>query len=283
MSEAIPTIPADVEHIPNILFGKGGPRYLLLDVLRPRQRPERPMPALVWIYGGAWRAGDKESGIPRLLPYAQRGCFCVSIEYRLSQEAIFPAQIEDCKCAIRFLHAQAVRFGLDPDRIGVWGPSAGGHLAALIGTAPDRFELEGKGGWPYYSSRVQAVCDWFGPTDLLQMDAGGSEMEHDAPDSPESQLIGAPIQERPDLVARVNPITYVTGDEPPFLIMHGDRDPLVPHHQSVLLYEALTRAGVREVTLHTLKGAGHGGPEFETPETLAMVAGFFERHLAGER
>ena len=281
MSAAILSIPPDVEHIANIPFGKGGRRPLYLDVLRPRQRPEHPMAALVWIYGGAWRTGEKESGIPRLIPYAQDGYFCATIEYRLSQEAIFPAQIEDCKCAIRFLRAQAMRFGLDPDRIGVWGPSAGGHLSALLGTAPDRFELEGKGGWPYYSSRVQAVCDWFGPTDFIQMDAEGSTQHHDAPDSPESQLVGAPIQERPDLAARANPITYITGDAPPFLIMHGDRDPLVPHHQSVLLYEALMRAGVREVTLHSVRGAGHGGPEFDTSDALAMVAGFFERHLAG--
>lgn len=272
-------IPANVEFIPNIAFGKGGRRRLLLDVLRPRERPEQPPPALVYIFGGAWRTGSKESGIPWLAPLAERGYFCASIEYRLSQEALFPAQIEDCKCAIRFLRSQALRLGLDPERIGVWGPSAGGHLATLVGTAADRFELEGSGGWPYYSSRVQAVCDWFGPTDFLQMDAAGSEQNHDAPDSPESQLVGGPIQEVPDRVARANPITYVSGDEPPFLIMHGDKDPLVPHHQSVLLYEALTRAGAREVVFHTMEGAGHGGPHFETPEARAMVASFFDRHL----
>jgi len=278
MTDAIAIIPPELEYIANIPYGKGGGRRLFLDVLRPRERPERPMSVLVWIHGGAWRTGNKESGIPRLAPYAARGYFCASVSYRFSQEAVFPAQIEDCKCAIRFLRAQAMRFHLDPERIGVWGPSAGGHLVALLGTAPDIFQLEGSGGWPYYSSRVQAVCDWFGPTDLLQMDRAGG-MHHDAPDSPESQLIGAPIQERPDLVAQLNPITYVTGDEPPFLIMHGDQDPTVPHHQSVLLYEALTRAGAREVTFHTLPGAGHGGPEFDAPESLAMVAAFFDRHL----
>lgn len=274
-------VPAGVEFIPNIPYGKGGRRRLLLDVLRPRQRPEQPPPALVYIFGGAWRTGSKESGIPWLAPFAERGYFCATIEYRLSQEATFPAQIEDCKCAIRFLRSQALRLGLDPERIGVWGPSAGGHLAALLGTARDRFELEGSGGWPYYSSRVQAVCDWFGPTDFLQMDAAGREQNHNAPDSPESQLVGGAIQEVPERVARANPITYVTGDEPPFLIVHGDKDPLVPHHQSVLLYEALIRAGAREVAFHTLEGAGHGGPHFETPEARAVVAGFFDRHLRG--
>jgi len=279
MSDATVTFPPEVEYVANIPFGKGGRRVLYLDVLRPRERPAHAMPALVWIHGGAWREGNKESGIPRLLPFGQRGYFCASIEYRLSQEAVFPAQIEDCKCAIRFLRAQTVRFQVDAGRIGVWGPSAGGHLAALLGTTADRFELEGRGGWPYYSSRVQAVCDWFGPTDLLQMDAGGSNTVHNAPDSPESQLIGAPIQERPDLAARASPITCVSGEEPPFLIMHGDADPLVPHQQSVRLYEALKRASAREVTLHILPGAGHGGPPFETPEALDLVAAFFDRHL----
>lgn len=280
MTDAIATIPSSLEYIANIPYGKGSGRRLFLDVLRPRERAERPMPVLVWIHGGGWRAGNKETGIPRLIPFAQRGYFCASASYRLSQEAVFPAQIEDCKCAIRFLRAQALRFHLDPERIGVWGPSAGGHLVALLGTAPDVFELEGSGGWPFYSSRVQAVCDWFGPTDLLQMDRAGSGMRHDAPDSPESQLIGAPIQERPDLVARLNPITYVTGNEPPFLIMHGDQDPIVPHHQSELLYEALTRAGARDVALHTVGGAGHGGPQFDAPQSLAMVAAFFDKHIA---
>lgn len=282
MTDAIATIPPDVEYIPNIPYGKGGGRRLFLDVLRPRERSEQPMPVIVWVHGGAWRAGTKEAAIPRLIAFARRGYLCASISYRLSQEAIYPAQIEDCKCAVRFLRAQALRFHLDPERIGAWGSSAGGHLVALLGTAADVFELEGSGGWPYYSSRVQAVCDWFGPTDLLQMDRASGRVSHDAPDSPESQLIGAPIQERPDLVARANPITYVTGNEPPFLIMHGDQDPIVPHHQSELLQEALTRAGAREVTLHTVEGAGHGGPLFEAPESLAMVAAFFDRHLRGQ-
>ncbi|HHX45150.1 MAG TPA: alpha/beta hydrolase [Chloroflexi bacterium] len=279
MSDATGAIPSDIEHIANIPYGKGGGRRLYLDIVRPLERPERPMPVVVWIHGGAWRGGNKESGIRRLIPYAQRGYFGVSVSYRLSQEATYPAQIEDCKCAIRFLRAQAMRFHLDPDRIGVWGPSAGGHLVALLGTATDLFELEGSGGWPYYSSRVQAVCDWYGPTDFLQMDRATGGGRHDSPDSPESQLIGAPIQEHPDLVARANPITYVTGNEPPFLIMHGDQDRTVPHHQSQLLYEALTRAGAREVTFHTLEGADHGGPHFETAESLGMVAAFFDRHL----
>jgi acetyl esterase/lipase len=134
---------------------------------KPTSPAVKPMPVIVWIHGGAWIGGSKDSGIPLLLPFAKRGYFCASISYRFSKEAKFPAQIEDCKCAIRFLRAKAKEFNIDTERIGVWGESAGGHLAAMLGTAGDVKEFEGSGGWEGFSSRVSAVCDWFGPSDLL--------------------------------------------------------------------------------------------------------------------
>jgi acetyl esterase/lipase len=236
----------------------------------------------VWVHGGGWRNGSKDSGIVRLLPFARRGYVCASIDYRLSGEAIFPAQIEDCKCALRYLRAHAAELRLDPERIGAWGSSAGGHLVALLGTtgagnAPD---LEGSGGWAEHSSRVQAVCDWYGPTDFLQISRFPTTIDREAPNAPEAQLIGGLVQEHPDRVARANPITYVTGHEPPFLIVHGDQDAIVPHNQSVLLYDAL---GSTDVTFHTLVGAGHGGPQFDHPATLQIVAEFFDRHLRPSR
>jgi endo-1,4-beta-xylanase len=160
----------------------------------------------------------------------------------------------------------------------VWGASAGGHLAALLGTSGDVGALEGDGGTPGVSSRVQAVCDYFGPTDFLQMDAAGSQIDHDSPDSPESLLIGGPIQEHAEAVRATNPITYVTGDDPPFLIVHGEEDRIVPHHQSELLYDALTAADV-EVTFLTVKGGGHG---FRAPAALQLAEAFFDHHLKGE-
>jgi acetyl esterase/lipase len=202
---------------------------------------------------------------------------CASIEYRLSQEAIFPAQIEDCKCAIRFLRAKANEYHLNPNRIGVWGHSAGGYLAALLGTSGGVKELEGKGGWQDYPSRVDAVVDCFGPTDFLQMDAAGSKMKHDDPNSPESLLIGGPIQENKDKVAKANPITYVSADDPPFLILHGDRDPLVPLNQSELLADALKRAKVK-VTFQAIAGAGHG---FVAGQADSMIEQFFDQQLKG--
>jgi len=270
-------IPTNLVHRRDVEFTKGRERALKMDILHSRLLPETSMPGLVWIHGGGWREGNKEEGIHWLLPFASQGYFCASIEYRLSHEAIFPAQVKDCKCAIRFLRAHAKEFHLDSKHIGVWGSSAGGHLAALLGTTPRVQEFEGDGGWNQFSSCVQAVCDWFGPTDFLRMNNFPSKIDHDAADAPPSVLIGGPIQENPEKVARANPIAYVTKDAPPFLIMHADDDPIVPFNQSQLLFEALKEAGV-EVNLEVVKGGGHG-KNFNSPKLLKQVKSFFNQHL----
>ena len=269
--------PPDVEVVRDVEFGKGGDRALKLHLVKPKSPPKEPMPVVVYIYGGGWKAGSRDAGVRPLTRLAQKGYFGASIEYRLSQEAKFPAQIEDCKAAIRFLRSKAKEYGIDPDRIGVWGPSAGGHLAALVGTSGDVKELEGAGGSQEFSSRVQAVVDWFGPTDFLKM--GKNKIEHDAPGSPESQLIGGPIQENKEKVAKANPITYVSKDDPPFLIMHGDKDDLVPLSQSELLQEALQKAGV-DSTLKVMAGQGHG---FRGGDAEAPVEAFFDKFLRPRR
>lgn len=270
-----PEVPDDVEFIRDVEFGMGGDRPLRLNIIRPKGPPAVPMPVVVFIFGGGWRQGNKE-GL-RTLALARKGYFTVSIEYRLSGEAIFPAQIHDCKCAIRWLRAHAEEYKIDPDRIGVWGPSAGGHLSALLGTSGGVAELEGTGGWPEFSSRVQAVVDFFGPTNFLKM--GGW---HDNADSPESQLVGGKIADKPEMVRMADPITYVTPDDPPFLIVHGEEDKAVPISQSELLHEALEKVGV-EVRFVRVKGAGHGftgdNPDPSRAEINAMVARFFDRHL----
>jgi len=199
------------------------------------------------------------------------------------------------------VRANAAKYSFDPDRIGAWGSSAGGHLVAFLGTAGDVREFDTEAN-AEYSSRVQAVCDWFGPTDFLQMDKHslkGSRLIHDAPNSPESLLVGGPIQAEPyrSLARKADPITYVTRDDPPFLIMHGDKDMSVPLHQSELLYDALKKAGV-DATLHVVKGAGHGlrgGEENSDPlprlasgdagarKLFEIVANFFDRNLKGQK
>jgi acetyl esterase/lipase len=238
---------------------------------------------IIWVHGGGWAAGDKSGCPPLRQGYAQRGYAIASLHYRLSQHAVFPAQIEDCKAALRWLRAQAARYRLDPERFGVWGSSAGGHLVALLGTTGDvkAFDV---GGHLDRSSRVQCVMNDYGPTDFSRMDAHrppGATMVHNSPQSPESRLIGADISDRAHaaLVARANPITYVSPDDAPFLINHGDQDPAVPHHQSELLFAALQQAGVR-VRLNTVRGGGHG-VGFGGPELEQLRQDFLEHHLKG--
>ena len=235
-------------------------------------------PLVLYIHGGAFRMGSKEQGVP--LELLHEGYAVASINYRLSQHARFPAQIEDAKAAVRWLRTHATEFRLRPDRFAAYGPSAGGHLAAMLGTTGDTAEFD-VGAHRDQSSRVQAVVDYFGPTDFLLMDAHRlpQGMRHDPADSPESELVGGPIQENPDKVRRANPITYVTPDDPPFLIVHGDSDPLVPYHQSVLLEAALKSAGV-PVTFHTVKGAGHGG--FQDPAVPATTREFLAAQLESD-
>lgn len=244
-----------------------------LDLYLPGKGKDRPL--IIWVHGGAFRMGSKEDRVP--LNYLAEGYAVASVNYRLSQHALFPAQIQDCKAAVRWLRAHAQQFGLDPQRFGAWGESAGGHLVAMLGTTGHVKEFD-VGENLGESSRVQAVVDYFGPTDFCQMDdhrlPGG--MVHDTPDSPESELVGGPIQENQGLVAKANPITTVTQDAAPFLIVHGAADPLVPHHQSELLEAALTRVNA-PVLLYTVQGGGHGN--FADPRVPELTKEFFAKHL----
>ena len=261
----------DVAYVPG-----GGPRQTL-DVFFP-EKADKPLPLVVWIHGGAWRAGGKDHA--PAMPLLADGFAVASVTYRFSQDAPFPAQIEDCKAAIRWLRAHAKELNFDPARVGVWGSSAGGHLVAMLGTAGD-VKAWDKGENLDQSSRVQAVCDWFGPADLLTMGAQsppGSRIQHDAPDSPESKLVGGAVQENKEKTRAASPVTYVTADDAPFLIMHGDHDLLVPHEQSVELNDALKKAGV-ESTLKTMEASGHGDGAFRTPGAFAAVREFFLRTL----
>ncbi len=271
------TVPSDVELVSDVVFGKGGDRDLKMHILKPKKAIEEPMPVVVFIFGGAWRTGSRDAGIKPLSALAQKGYFCVSIEYRFSQEALFPAQLEDVKCAIRFLRSKAAEYHINPDKIGVWGQSSGAYLAVMLGTTGDMKDFEGKGGATEFSSRVNAVVDWFGPTDFTKMDVAGSKMKHDPADSPESRLIGGAIQENKDKCAKASPLTYVTSDDPPFLIMHGDRDPVVPYNQSELLVAALKKAKVKCV-FEPVPGGGHG---FVGPQHEKKVLAFFDEQLRG--
>lgn len=262
----------------DVKYGIGGERPLRLDIIRLAKMPKKPASVIAWIHGGGWRGGDKQRDVSRLISLVKCGYFCVSIEYRLSQESKYPAQIFDCKCAIRFLRAKAKYYNINPDKIGVWGASAGGHLAALLGTTGGVKEFEGNGGWPGFSSDVQAVCDWFGPTDFLQIDGKGSEIIFSKTDSPTSQLIGGPAAENKEKAEKANPINYISKDTPPFYIVHGDKDPQVPINQSELLYSALKKKGI-DVSFDIIKDGGHGFTWAEEDRLGEKVKIFFDKHL----
>jgi acetyl esterase/lipase len=268
-----PPLPEGARVIKDAQYVPGGHERQKLDLYLPRDGQNWPL--VVWIHGGAWQGGNKEQ--PPALPLLRSGYAVASINYRLSQHATFPGQLEDCKTAIRWLRAHANEYGYDADRVGVWGASAGGHLVALLGTTSDvkTFDV---GEHLDQSSSVQAVVDFFGPTDFLQINAQAGEdsrLDHDAPNSPESRLIGGPVLDNPEKAQRANPITYISASDPPFLIMHGEEDNTVPIGQSELLDAALQKAGVSS-TFRRVPNAGHG---FGGPEIARTVRRFFDEQL----
>ncbi|MCA9179508.1 MAG: alpha/beta hydrolase fold domain-containing protein [Planctomycetales bacterium] len=270
-------VPENVQLHRDVVFGVGGGRELKMHLATPKDPPGERLPAFVWVHGGGWQAGNKESGLRRLPELVGQGFVAATIEYRLTGEAPFPAQIEDCKCAIRFLRAHAEQYHIDASRIAVGGSSAGGHLAALLGTSGDVKELEGSGGWPDQSSRVQAVLDLYGPTDFKQFVTTEGYEGHNRDGSPESKLLGGgEVLTKLDGIKRLNPITYVDKDDPPFLIIHGRADRTVPLNQSESLHAALQAAGVAS-KLHVIDGAGHGGPQFSTAEVRQMEREFLAK------
>lgn len=268
--------PGNVRSWHNVEYVPSGHERHKLDIHIP-QGADRPLPLIVWVHGGGWQNGSKEGCPPLRKGYVQRGYAVASINYRLSGHAVFPAQIEDCKAAIRWLRTHADEYHIDPARIGVWGSSAGGHLVALLGTSGDVKEFD-VGGDLDRSSRVQAVCDYYGPTDFKVFVTTPRYESHAGPTSPEAKLIGGAVLENIDQAARVNPIRYVSADDPPFLIVHGDVDRTVPLNQSSLLFVALKQAGT-DVHFHTIHGAGHGRPGFGAPEIEKMVETFFAEKL----
>ena len=274
IKKAAPVVPK----FANLQYGDGTNSANLMDIYLP-EKLEKPVPVVVWVHGGGWANGDK-SPSPQFLQLLPHGLAVASINYRLSGEAPFPAPIYDCKGAIRYLRAHAKEYQIDPDRIGVWGVSAGGHLAALLGTSAGVKELEGNvGGILNVSSRVQAVSDYAGPTDLGQVFAQGANdpvfmnnvvlrgyYEH--------FLGGGPVETHPDLIRMANPINYITADDPPFQIFHGDKDVMVPFGQGQLLAEALKAKGV-PCDFTALPGMGHGFGQGQYRATAA----FFEKQL----
>ena len=273
--------PKDVTVLRDIPYaGTKNPRQML-DLISPVKRMDtNPLPVIAFIHGGGWRNGNKSSGVNRVSGLVQTGQYMgVSIGYRLTGEAVWPAQIHDCKAAIRWLRGNAKKHGMDPDKIAVWGSSAGGHLVSMLGSTGGVKELEGKlGKYLGESSRVSAVVNYYGPSALLQMDDHPGKMKHNAPNSPESLLVGMPIQEAKEKTWQASPLTHVTKDDAPHLHVHGTADPLVPFHQSQIYHAALKKVGV-ESTLITVKDGGHNAPRAVGEN---QVRSFLGRHLRGK-
>jgi len=240
-----------------------------LDVFLPNTG-EGPFPVVVTIYGSAWFSNSSKANCFKdnfgqtLLA---NGFAVVSINHRSSKDAIWPAQIHDVKAAIRFIRANAESFSLDTSFIGITGYSSGGHLSSMAGvtsnienTKVDGLEIDLEGNLGEHldqQSDVTAVVDWFGPTDFLIMDSCGSSFSHDEAASPESTLIGGPIQDNREKTELANPVSYVNSKTPPFLIFHGNKDPLVPHCQSEAFYEVLSENNVPS-ELVIIDGGEHG-------------------------
>ncbi|MBA2682145.1 MAG: alpha/beta hydrolase [Ktedonobacteraceae bacterium] len=246
MLQALPGTPFSFAVIPALQYGKVPDvapwlEPLYLDMLCPFPLPTTPAAAIIYLHGGGWSAGERsEAMYPWLNPLlAAHGFITVSVTYRLSGQATFPAQIHDVKAAVRWLRANAEQYHIDPERIGVWGDSAGGHLAALLGLTADIAILEGNCGSPEYSSRIQAVVTRSAPYNFLST---GGLMINDA-SSPVTQLFGGTVNEHKDHMRLASPLFHVSSGAPPFQIVHGTLDETVPFEQAEQFVTALEAAG----------------------------------------
>jgi len=251
----------------DIVFGRAGGKDSLLDLFRPAAAQEKLLPAVIFIHGGGWGGGNKESYHDLAARVASHGYVCACVSYRLSGEAPFPAAVEDCKCGVRWLRAHAHAHRADPDRFAAWGHSAGGHLAAMVALTPGQFE--GEGGWAGYSSAVQCALCFSTPFDLTDTTQGLEGIIR--------QFVG-PAAEDPEKVrAQASPINYVAGKKTPFILFHGVEDVLLPIGQSDEFAAALREAGV----LLELVRVPHAGHDLErySPDIFANAVRFLDQHL----
>ena len=255
---------------------------LLMHLLLPQNElADKPIPIIIYVPGSAWFKQNLGGSIPQIMKFVEQSGYAAAIVgYRPSTVAKSPAQLMDIKSSIRYLRANADAYNIDPDRIAIWGTSSGGHIASLVGLSEgiERFETKDN---REESSSVKAVINFFGPTDFLRMDDIPSAIAHNEASSPESSVIGGPIQD-PKIKSKVdeyNPLSYILEDKeyPPFLIMHGDSDHLVPFNQSLILYEALRDAN-HSAEFYKLLGAGHG-KRFFTQQTMQIVLDFLNLHF----
>jgi acetyl esterase/lipase len=270
-------VPEEVVYQPDVVYAtvpvEGDESFeLLMDVAFPKKSGDQRLPAVVYLHPGGFRSGSRSSGRAFIIAMAQGGYVAATVDYRLAGQAHYPAAVHDCKAAIRFLRANADELGIDPDRIGVWGTSAGGHLAALVATSADVAELEGSVGTTGVSSAVACAATVSGSSDFTAEHLrrqGHAILE---------EWFGQPLKDIPDQLKQASPVTHVDLDDPAMLIIHGENDQTVPVTQARTLHEKLIAAQVPS-TLHIVVDGGHG---LGGPEVFRRVKRFFDLHLQGQ-
>lgn len=263
-----------------IVYGKGGEQPLLLDLTRPKTG-KGPFPAIVMIHGGGWVGGERDSFRPFQFYFSQMGIVCLTIDYRLAPKDKFPAQIEDCKAAVRWLRANARKYNVDTTRVAGFGGSAGAHLTALLGTTNGQKRWEGRGGNPHQSSAICAMICLSGPYDLVLAHRNSVRQRKEEGGAVRGMLeafLGVPPDKFPALYREASPITYASKNTVPAFLTHGTADPLVPIEQSEVFYQKLKGMGV-EVDLMRIEGAGHADFGKDPMAVLARATAFVQKHL----
>lgn len=283
-----PTIKSTSNIVYSQTFGMNN-SSLKMDILQPSN--EKELPAVIFITGGGFIGSPKDNYVQQRVTMAEAGYVVASIEYRVIPFDTFPAPLEDVKSAIRYLKANAKTLGIDPENIAVMGESAGGYLAALAGTTNGNNKFD-KGDNLNQNSKIQAVIDLYGLSDLTKIGEDYSEevqATHDSPASAEAMLInsiplfgrGGSINNNPEAASAANPINYIEKDVPPFLIMHGEKDTTVSPSQTEILHQALVEKGM-ESTRYVVKEAGHGGEYWSEPEVINIIIDFLDKNLKNE-
>jgi len=257
--------------VQEIVYTKAGSSELKLDLMSPTEG-QGPFPAVLIIHGGAWRAGNKSDVRPIMPDFVRHGYVAVSPQYRFCPKETFPAQVHDVKAAVRWIKANAKKYRIDPDRIGAIGFSAGGHLALMLGVTAPSDGLEGESSAAAADSRVKAVVNFFGPTDLAA---------NDIPEISQPlvrDFLGGTPEAKPDAAHKASPLTYVSKDDAPVLTFQGTNDPLVPYTQAIKLAQAMSTAGVPG-RVELMVGAQHGWGGAEMERTTREAFAFFDRYL----
>ena len=274
--ELLRTAPAEVTIVPDLSYRDGASKAWKLDLVMPKAKSEKPRPGIVFVHGGGWRGGDKRAGyfLRGAIEYAQKGYVCITVNYRLVGEAPFPACVHDVKNAVRWFRANAKKYNVDPERIGAYGNSAGGHLVCMLGLVTKEAGLEGDGPYQEQSSVVQAVCASAPPTDF-KLFAGAMERM-----GRKGGLLEGSSEGLAKRAQAASPVHHVHKVAPPFLLVHGTKDTTVNVKHSDVLAEALQKVGVEDVTYLRIEGAGHGVFNQKKEKTGPAMEKFFARVLS---